>query len=123
MSAANEQSSMNAEDAFASRDCVISDMVEQIESQGYYLTQVDSQPTQGVIDLRWAAQIAGRSLGRHVRTYAGAVGAQEPQKVTLVVAPTDVRTASDVQARDRARVVIEGLLDVHSAPRPGSLSA
>ena len=96
-------------DALAARERLVALMVAQIIRQGFYLTQIRPQPTQGIIDLRWAAQIAGRDLGRRTRTYASAVGRQRPGMVTVVVAPVETQGVQETQLRDNARIVIESL--------------
>jgi hypothetical protein len=114
-----EDTATGGDDAIASRERLIDRVVEQIRRQGYFLAHLDPQPMQEIIDVRWAAQMAGRAIGRQVRTYASSVGATQPQKVTVVVAATEACSPSDIRARDRARMVIEDLLMVQSAlPRP-----
>ena len=89
------------------RDVLAPRIVEDIERQGYFLTHIPAFPPQELIDLRWAGQMAGRMLGQHTRTYASPVGAQEPGKVTVVVALTEVHSPEDVQRMRQVRAVIE----------------
>src|SRR3954454_6370984 len=60
----------------AARDCLVGRIVAELRSRGYYLAHIDSQAGQVLIDLRWAAQVAGRTVGRRTRTYASTVGKQ-----------------------------------------------
>ena len=96
---------------------------EAVSSQGFYLAHVDSPPGQVLTDLRWAAQLAGRALDRRTRTYASAVGRRVPGKITVIVAPVEIRTAAEVPGRDAARTVIEDLLDVRGAVSAHTRSA
>ena len=110
MGTAVEEPSIGGSDPFASRDVTISEIVDQIERRGYLLAHVSPQPAQALIDLRWTAQMAGRRLGRQFRTYASAIGAQQSQKVTVVVAPLDLSVTADLEVREQVRSVIEEVL-------------
>jgi hypothetical protein len=116
MGTAVEEPSVGGSDPFASRDVTITEIVDQIERRGYFLAHVSPQPTQALIDLRWAAQMAGRRLGRPLRTYASAIGAQQSQKITLVVAPLDLSVTDDVQTRELVRSVIDDLVGGRRSP-------
>ena len=94
----------------ASRDCLTRTIVEQIAEQGFYQVSLDQQPLQAIIDLRWAAQVAGRVMGRQIRTYASTSGTKPARTVTVIVAPTDVRCAADVRTREYVRGLIERLI-------------
>jgi len=120
MGTAVQEPSVGGSDPFSSRDATIVEIVDQIERRGYFLTHVSPQPTQALIDLRWAAQMAGRRLGRQLRTYASAIGAQQSQKITLVVAPLDLSLTGDVRSRDQVRSVIEELAGGRRSQRRGS---
>ena len=93
-----------AADAADARTCLIDTIADNLRHHGYYLVHLDPYPTQRVIDLRWAAQIAGRLVGRRVRTYSSAVGAQHKGRVSLMVVPVNV------PARRHVQVMLEQLL-------------
>lgn len=111
-----------ADDALTSRERMVGLITAQIRRQGYYLNHIDPQPHQAIVDLRWAAQMASRQLGRPTRTYTTAVGKQRPDKVTVIIAPREVPTVTEVEVGDRTRTTVEELLDRHNAllagPRP-----
>lgn len=96
----------SAGDALASRDRMVDQIVEQVTRQGYFAAQVPAQPTQRVIDLRWAAQGAGRVLGRRMQTCARESGAQHGGLVTVIAAPVDSAST------------IDRLLDLQANPLP-----
>jgi hypothetical protein len=73
--------------AITARECLMGTIVNQIRRRGYYLADLDPNPAQRLIDLRWAAQMAGRLIGCRTQTYASALGKRLPMKVTVVVAP------------------------------------
>lgn len=79
-------------DALASRDRLVVQIVDQVARQGYFMADVPAQPAQGVIDLRWAAQAAGRALGRRMQTCARESGTQH---VTVITAPVDAASTID----------------------------
>jgi hypothetical protein len=89
------------------RDVLIGTIVDEVRRCGYFLVYVDPHPFQRVIDLRWAAQNAGRALGRRLRTYTSAVGAQQKGLVSVVVAP------ANIPAQDRVQVMVDRIV---SAP-------
>ena len=101
-------------DPIRARDDLVGEIVDEITSQGYYLRHVDVQPAQSMIDLRWAAHLAGRRLDRTTCTYASAVGAHVRGKVTAIVAPIDARNVTDIPVLDRTRAAVKGLLAVHN---------
>jgi len=98
------------EEAQCARESLVRAIAEQIQQRGYFRAHLAPQPAQAMIDLRWAAQMAGRSVGRQVRTYASSVGANRPDLVTLVVVPTETRTAAERALHDRSRALVEDLL-------------
>jgi hypothetical protein len=104
----------DSQDAPGAREALVEKIVAQIRRQGYFLAHLDPHPYQDIIDLRWAAQMAGRALDRRTRCYASSVGAKRPEKLTVIVAPTEVRSVAEIRRRDCARAVIEDLLKVHS---------
>ena len=104
-------------DVLAERERLVHVIVEQVQRQGYYVAHVCPQPTQAIIDLRWAAQAAGSILGRHTCTYASAIGRRRPGMITVVVAPTESRTVQEIELRDHARAMIEGLIAAHTRLR------
>jgi hypothetical protein len=89
------------------REILIGTIVDEVRRYGYFLVYVDPHPFQRVIDLRWAAQNAGRALGRRLRTYTSAVGAQQKGLVSVVVAP------ANIPAHDNVRVMVDRIV---SAP-------
>lgn len=88
----------NAHDnPIAARQALAGTIAEQLQRQGYYLAHLDSEG-QELIDLEWAALVAGRALGRKLATCVGSVGKREPGRVTVVVGPREPsaqRTSSD----------------------------
>lgn len=98
------------DEAQSAREALVLAIAEQIQHRGYFRAHLAPQPAQAMIDLRWAAQMAGRDVGRQVRTYASSVGANRPDLVTLVVVPTEARTAAELVLRDRSRALVEDLL-------------
>lgn len=102
-------------DLITTRERLVGRITEAVAKQGYYLAHIDSPASQVLTDLRWAAQLAGRAIGRHTRTYASAVGRRIPGKITVIVAPVEIWSAAELPGRDAARCVIEDLLRVHSA--------
>jgi hypothetical protein len=111
------------DDALASRERIAGQITAQIRRQGYYLSQMDPQPHQALVDLRWAAQMASRQLGRPTRTHMTAVGKQTPDKVTVIIAPRDVPTVTEVEFGDRTRTTVEQLLERHDALLAGARPA
>lgn len=100
-------------DALRAREALTAMIVAQINTNGYFLAHVDPQPHQQLIDLRWAAQVAGRVLGRRTRTHASAVGARQPGKITVLIAPDEVRTVTDDHGRSVVRTLLEELVELH----------
>lgn len=98
-------------DAITARECLMGMIVNQIRGRGYYVADVEPNPPQALVDLRWAAQMAGRLIGCRTETYASAVGRGLPMKITVVVAP--VKPSREGSALDgRVRSIIEGLLQL-----------
>jgi hypothetical protein len=95
------------------REALIDQIASQIADHGYFLTHLDPQSPQLLVDLRWAAQAAGRTLGRRTRTLASAVGAREPGKVSVLVAPDETCTVTDERGHSRPRTLLEVLVDRH----------
>jgi hypothetical protein len=102
-------------DPLSAREALSARIVEQIRHHGYFVAHLDPQPHQDLIDVRWAAQAASRELGRRMRTYASAIGAQRPQKVTVVVTPIEAEGASDLLRHAHAGRAVAELLDAHRA--------
>lgn len=102
-----------AADALRAREALTAKIVAQINTNGYFLAHVDPQPHQQLIDLRWAGQVAGRVLGRRTRTHASAVGAREPGKITVLIAPDEVHTVTDDHGRSFVRTLLEELVQRH----------
>jgi len=98
------------DEAQSAREGLVLAIAEQIESRGYFRAHLAPLPAQAMIDLRWAAQMAGRTVGRPVRTYASSLGANRPDMVTLVVVPTEARTPTELALRDRSMPLVEDLL-------------
>lgn len=100
-------------DMLRAREALIDQIAAHIAAHGYFLVHVDPHSPQHLVDLRWAAQAAGRTLGRRTRTLASAVGARHPGKITVLVAPDEVRTVTDDHGHSRVRTLLEVLLDRH----------
>jgi hypothetical protein len=73
-------------DCISERECLAGRVTDQLRRQGYYVTHIASGACQTLIDIQWAALLAGRALGRRTRTYASAVGKRRPDDITVVVA-------------------------------------
>jgi hypothetical protein len=76
-------------DALGAREALTALIVDQITTNGYFLAHVDAQPHQHLVDLRWAAQLAGRALGRRTRTQITEISALRAGKVAVLIAPDD----------------------------------
>jgi hypothetical protein len=100
-------------DVLRSREALIDHIAAQVAAQGYFLVHIDPHSPQLLVDLRWAAQAAGRTLGRKTRTLASAVGERQPGMITVLVAPDEVRTVTDEHGRSRVRTLLEVLLERH----------
>ena len=113
-----EQGNIDENSPVASRERLITTIVEQVRCAGFYLAHLDPQPHQGIIDLRWAAQVAGRTMHRQVRTWASVVGATVPGKVTVIVAPTDFVSPDEAARKAAVLLLVENILTVpgHGAP-------
>jgi hypothetical protein len=99
-------------DAIRTRECLIGQIVAQIRRQGFFLAHLDPMPFQYLIDLRWAAQAAGRTMERQVRTFASAVGARLPGKITVVIAPTDFVCPDEAARKAAVLLLVEDILAV-----------
>lgn len=99
-------------DINAARECLVARMVEQLRGPGYFLAHVDAGAGQLLADVRWAAQLAGRVVGRRTRTYAGTVGNRQSGMLTVVVVPVETWAASGHPDGHAARVIIETQLHV-----------
>lgn len=98
-------------DAITAREHLMGMIADQIRDRGYYFADLAPNPPQALVDLRWAAQMAGRLIGCRTRTYASAVGQRVPMKIAVVVAPVDPsREGSRFDARVRG--IIEDLLQL-----------
>ena len=112
-----------AADILCAREAMIDQIAARIDAQGYFLTHLDPHSPQHLVDVRWAAQAAGRMLGRRTRTLASTIGARQPGKVTVLVAPDELRTVIDEGGRTRVRTLLEVLLDRHDlVSSPGRAS-
>jgi hypothetical protein len=111
------------DDVITSRERMVGLITAQIQEQGYYVSHLDPTPHQALVDLRWAAQLASRQLGRPTRTYTTAVGKQSPDKVTVIITPREVPTVTEVEFGDRTRTTVEQLLERHHELLAGSRSA
>jgi hypothetical protein len=80
------------------RDDLVAAIVEQVHRHGCYRVDLTPQPLQAIVDLRWAAQQAGRVLGHRLRACASTVGAREPDLVTMIVAPVEAWSTSGTAA-------------------------
>lgn len=96
--------------ALHAREALTASIVAQINTHGYFLAHVDPEPHQQLIDLRWAAQVAGRVLGRKTHTWTSAIGDQRAGKVTVLVAPDGVRTVTDAVGNTTVRTLLDDLL-------------
>jgi hypothetical protein len=92
LQSAGRSAGPDTEDAITERECLAGRIAQQLGQQGYFLTYLDPHRGQSLIDLRWAAQLAGRTIGSATTTYASAVGRTRPGKITVVVAPTATST-------------------------------
>jgi hypothetical protein len=109
-------------DAITARECLMGTIANQIRGRGYYFADLDPTPTQALIDLRWAAQMAGRLIGCRTETYASAVGRRVPMKITVVVAP--VKPSGEGSGSDaRVRSIVEDLLQLRVADHAARQSA
>lgn len=94
-------------DAITARECLMGMIADQIRERGYYFAELAPNPPQILVDLRWAAQMAGRLIGCHTRTYASAVDKRVPMKITVVVAPVEPsREGSRFDARVRSTIEV-----------------
>ena len=74
------------DDPIAARQALADSIVGELRGRGYFLAHLDSEG-QALIDLEWAALLAGRALGRKTATYVSEVGQRVAGKVTVVVGP------------------------------------
>lgn len=103
------------EDAIADRETLAGRIADQLRRQGYYLAQLSAHEGQALIDLQWAALLAGRRLGHKTRTYASKVGKRAPGMITVIVAPTRSERHTIPLRLDHSRAVIEEMLGLHTA--------
>jgi hypothetical protein len=109
-------------DAITARECLVGTIADQIRERGYYAADLEPNPPQAVVDLRWAAQMAGRLIGCRTETYASAAGKRLPRRITVVVAP--VKSSREGYGVDaRVRSVIEDLLQLRVPDRAVRKSA
>jgi hypothetical protein len=99
------------EDVLTARETLVDLITDEIQRVGYFTADVDPAPHQVLIDVRWAAQIAGRRLGRPTRTFASAIGKRHSGKVTVIVAPVEGSDPTEPQSVVRVRAAVEHLLD------------
>jgi hypothetical protein len=115
MDAQSNEDNSNGSDFIGARDCLVDRIVADLRGRGYFLAQLDSRAGQAIIDIRWAAQLAGRLVGRRTRTYASAVGKRLPGMVTVIVAPVEAWSGGyPAGGGSGAPAVIRELLEVHS---------
>jgi hypothetical protein len=110
-------------DILTARDQLVEAISNQIELHGYYLSTMDPSPHQALVDVRWAAQLAGRRLGQPLRTYASTDGKPCPGKITLIIAPLETRSREDDDFCDRPPNAIGEMLDRNVAVLVGSRPA
>lgn len=98
-------------DAITARESLMGKIVSQISDRGYYFADVDPGRPQALVDLRWAAQMAGRLIGCRTETHASAVGKRVPRKVTVVVVVAPANANRDGWGFDaRVKSIVEDLL-------------
>jgi hypothetical protein len=102
-------------DAIADRDYLAGRIVEQLRRQGYYLVHLSAHEGQALIDLQWAALVAGRTLGHKTRTYSSKVGKRIPGMITVVVAPTRADSHMVPLRPDRSRALLDEMLAIDYA--------
>jgi hypothetical protein len=85
-------------------------IVTQIRSHGYFTAHLAHLSEQDVVDLRWTAQFAGRALDRPVKTRVRRSSDQLSSTSTVVIAPTQARTADETALYKKAQENIEHLL-------------
>jgi len=108
-------------DAITARECLMGRIAEQIRAHGYFFADLDPNAPQALVDLRWAAQMAGRQIGCRTETYASAVGKCVPMKITVVVSP--LGPSRDGPGSDaRVRSIVEDLLQLR-VPDPTALKS
>lgn len=108
--------------AITARECLMGTIADQIRERGYYCADLAPNPPQALVDLRWAAQMAGRLIGCRTQTYASAVGKRLPMTITVVVAPVKPsREGSRLDARVRS--IIEDLLQLRVSDHTARKSA
>jgi len=109
-------------DPIRARERLVDTMIDHIRTQGYFLVDLDPGSPQGLVDLRWAALVAGRHLGCHAETYVSEIGKAVPAKVTVLVAPATWR-ALPFGFDTGVRSIVEDLLHLTVADRDVCLSA
>ena len=83
-------------------------IVSQIRSRGYFRTCLPPVSEQGVVDMRWTAQLAGRALNRPVRTYVRHW--RGPRAITtVIIAPTEAHTEYEAELQKGAQATIDRL--------------
>jgi hypothetical protein len=98
-------------DVITARESLMGKIVSQISDRGYYLADFDPGRPQALVDLRWAAQMAGRLIGCRTETHASAVGKRLSRKVTVVVVVVPANSNRDGWGFDaRVRSIVEDLL-------------
>jgi len=109
-------------DPIKARERLADTMIDHIRTQGYFLVDVDPGLPQCLVDLRWAALVAGRHLGCDAEVYVSEVGKAVPAKVTALVAPATWR-AVPFGFDTGVRSIVEDLLHLRVGDRDVCLSA
>jgi|tagenome__1003787_1003787.scaffolds.fasta_scaffold20990094_1 hypothetical protein len=94
------------DDALSSRDCLVASFAKQVQREGYYLTWIKPLSPQQLIDLQWAAQMAGRRLGS--KTHSLICGRSEPEGRLKVVVYAE-RTLANAAKLDGAPKAVRAL--------------
>jgi hypothetical protein len=110
-------------DVLTAREQLVEAISSQIGRQGYYLSNIDPAPHQALVDVRWAAQVAGRQLGKPMRTYTSAVGKRSPGKITVIIAPLEAGSVAEVEFCNRLREAITQMQDRNVAVLAGPMPA
>ena len=74
-------------DLEAVRKELTAEIADALHKEGYFLRHLAPLPEQAMVDVRWAAQAAGRAVGRRVHSHTSAVSQYVPGKITLLITP------------------------------------
>jgi len=107
-------------DAITARECLADTIIDRLRSEGFFM--IDLAPGQDLIDLRWAALVAGRHVGCHLEAFVSDVGRSVPGKVTVLVAPSAWR-ARPFGLDTAVGSIVQDLLRPSVADREVPLSA